>query len=210
MCYLLSPNQPVMWTDLPGRALVKALKSAPSLAVDKLQWVQAERQDKEDMLRVALVDGAACRQGIVVDGIDLAPLQGGAEIRRLGREVRASREALRANNEMMESLMPGWNASAIAKGRKRWLAQPTPSSLTIGRHWAAICPSDAAPCCEEPRGTASRRLDGDRHPSVSASGPRGGRGTSAGAGTGARSLPPGQPRRCGAWRSGSVPSTSPL
>ena len=97
--------------EIHSRLLLTKLQDHPALPVERLQWEAATRPMDEDVLRVALSHGAACRQGLLVDLEDLIDLEGGDEIRRNSAEYQSHQATVAANDDIMEELVPGWRES---------------------------------------------------------------------------------------------------
>lgn len=104
--------------EIPSRMLLERLREDPTLAVERLEWFAAPRPMDDDVLRVALSHGAGCSQGLLVYSVDLVDLEGGAEIRRNCAAFKAHQAKVAANDDVMEELMPGWNASEVDLDRE--------------------------------------------------------------------------------------------
>ncbi|MCA1784039.1 MAG: hypothetical protein ABR500_01640 [Dermatophilaceae bacterium] len=153
MYYYLQPLRPMQAAEIRSRILLERLREDPTLPVERLAWVAATRAMDDDVLRVALSHGAACRQGLLVDLVDLGDLEGGDEIRRNCAEFKAQQAKVAANDDVLEELMPGWKAlvpdvdreldesmEKSAQERDQWrqdlLAMPPIRELA--EHWRSL------------------------------------------------------------------------
>ena len=107
MLYLISPTAPLQWCNMPARSTMElAREHGADLA--RLEWQPAERPYDTDLVRLAPRHGHPCSAGIVVDAGDVYTLGHAELIRRSQADVEQAQENLRANNELMERLIPGW------------------------------------------------------------------------------------------------------
>lgn len=117
MLYLVTPNQPLRWSDLPATlALDVATEHNADLA--NLDWLPSERPTSHYLVRLALRHGHTCSTGIVLDAADISVLGRGDELRQLDLERTEAEQNLRSNNEQMEQLMPGWTTAGETLGEQ--------------------------------------------------------------------------------------------
>ncbi len=107
MLYLIEPNGPLKWNDLPARVVLEAARDR-NVDLARLDWPVAERPPTRDFLRVALRHGVACSVGLVVDAGDVIDLTRADELRGHAAKTPAMRESLASADALMERLAPGW------------------------------------------------------------------------------------------------------
>ena len=106
MLYRFRPTGASDWIDSIGRSDF-ALIDQYNGDLDKLEWQPAERMLDEDTLRLALRHGRPSRFGIVVDPIDLVPLDHLRRIVQSHADLVAVRPEYRATLAKMEVVFPG-------------------------------------------------------------------------------------------------------
>lgn len=153
MYYLLQPFRPMQVAEISSRMLLERLREDPTLPVERLDWGVANRVMDSEVLCVALSHGAPCGQGLLVHLDDLLALEGGDEIRSNCLAFRAHHDRVAANDDVLEELIPGWQASRVdldreldesmeksARERDQWREEllalsPIPA---LAEHWRSV------------------------------------------------------------------------
>jgi hypothetical protein len=104
--YLIEPNGPLKWNDLPARVVLEAARDR-NVDLARLDWPVAERPPTLDFLRVALRHGVACSVGIVVDAKDVIDLTRADDLRARAARTPEMRASLAPQDALMEKLLPG-------------------------------------------------------------------------------------------------------
>lgn len=107
MLYLIEPNGPLKWDDIPTHMALEATK-IHGVDLGRLPWQDSERLVTADTIRVALRFGIPCSRGIVIEPIHLIDLDRADALTKSLADVKQSQAALSANDDWMETLLPGW------------------------------------------------------------------------------------------------------
>lgn len=106
MLYLLIPPATLLWCSMPG-SMIKAVDTGVDWT--RLDWEASERPFTSDLLAIALRNGVATSNGIIVDGTQIADVGRVDELRRVRRQSDAAHAQVReSHGELLEGLMPGW------------------------------------------------------------------------------------------------------
>lgn len=108
--YLLKPDSTVLWSDISEYMIDRLVKENPEFKVDftRFDWKPSERWFDAALLGVALRYGAPVRDGLVVAGRDLVPLDYFRDMEAiLHREIARDSANVR-HAQLFEQLMPGW------------------------------------------------------------------------------------------------------
>jgi hypothetical protein len=107
MLYMVEPDAPLKWSDLPADMVFRAVaQSGADLA--QLEWDVADRPADPAIVRLAIRHGVRCSVGLVVDGGLVAEHDQPARIREAHRNAQQAHAALEQQNALMERLIPGW------------------------------------------------------------------------------------------------------
>lgn len=114
MLYRMRPHTPLDWFDLPG--LKMSDFSDHGIDPDQLDWQPTEdRMFSNDLLRIAIRHGAPSRSGLLVDVNHTHDLGRADKLRISQHAIDELQAELRAaHGDLMERLMPGWEAQGEA------------------------------------------------------------------------------------------------
>ncbi len=113
MLYLLLPNMTMKRIDLPAKTTL-ALAEAHAFDLGALDWLPTERVPNMTILRLALRQGTATGQGIVVPASIIVEEGRAAELASTYWDSVAAHEKLAAMDRFMQHVAPGW----IERGQK--------------------------------------------------------------------------------------------
>jgi hypothetical protein len=110
MLYLVRPDQPLTWIDLPASLLEVATEQGADFAT--LDWQPAEASYDDVVVALALRHGVGCSSGIVLDGGVMSLRLRPAELVRTHQAAStAQAELSKSPGQLMEHLLPGWTDS---------------------------------------------------------------------------------------------------
>jgi hypothetical protein len=113
MLYLLLPSMTMKRIDLPAKTILELAKTH-AFDLGALKWLPSERVPNMTVLRLALRQGAAASQGIVVPATVIVEEGRAAELASTFWDSVAAHEKLAAMDRFIEQLAPGW----IERGQK--------------------------------------------------------------------------------------------
>lgn len=113
MLYLVKTDGSTEWSDLPSDIVLDHARRS-ELDVNRIPWEPAERKADVVTVRLALRHGVPAANGIVVRAVDVANHDRAESLVAGLVALKQSGKALEANDQIMESIMPGW----IENGRK--------------------------------------------------------------------------------------------
>lgn len=154
MLYLITPGQPLKWTDLPHRTVeIPAVRGADLSGLD---WREVEHfvGSDADVVALALRVGVPVVGGVVVAGTDMSVIDRPVRLRRELEQFRqfAAKQPA-SHRDLLESVLPGWTRrdDELSDGTQNVLADSIreadaeraeilgkPLDPTLSDHWTSL------------------------------------------------------------------------